>query len=205
MTEERQEEKPVPEPTLLDLFQGFFHRQDKLLGYMAETQRQTLTLLRAIAGVPVLPVPTLEAPAVTVEVTGITEDALEQLLKTPLAVMAWPLGRVKKKGTLTTTTSYQTLCSITVTKGKTFQLANISMSADQDVICKLVWQDKDLTPVYYVMAELPFDKWFPPRYHTDEGKSLLGDGSAKLELKVAYPSGGSASSYCAGEIVGDEV
>jgi len=72
----KQEEKPVPEPTLLDLFQGFFHRQDKLLEYMAETQRQMLMLLRTISGVPTLP-PT---PITSVEVAGITEEVLEKLL-----------------------------------------------------------------------------------------------------------------------------
>jgi len=200
----KQEEKPVPEPTLLDLFQGFFHRQDKLLEYMAETQRQMLVLLRTISGVPALPPAPAPAPSVTVEVTGITEEALEQLMQMPLPVMAYPLGRVKKKGTLASVgTTYTTVCEITVTDGKEFQLANFSLSGyGDDMWVKLVWQDKDLTPVFYVMEHLPFDKWFPPHYYTDEGKALLGDGKSKLQLKVRAEDG--TITVCDGELVGDE-
>jgi len=172
---------------------------------MAETQRQTLTLLRAIAGVPVLPVPTLEAPAAIVEVSGITEEGLERLLKTPLAVMAWPLGRVTKKGTsASVSTSYTTVCEITPTKDKTFELANFSISGyGDDIFVKLVWQSKDLTPVFYIMEHLPFVQWFPPHYFTGEGKPLLGDGSSKLQLQVRAEDG--TITVCDGELVGDEV
>lgn len=209
----KQEEKPVPEPTLLDLFKGWFTRQDRLLEYMAETQRQMLMLLRQISGVPAIPptappivIPPTAPPSVTVEVTGITEEALENLIKTPLPVVASPFGRVKKKGSLTETTeSYQTVCEILVTSGKEFQLANFSISADQDILCKLMWQDKDLTPVYYVMGKLPFVQWFPPKYYTEEGQPIVGDGKSKLQLKACYPTGGVASAYLEAEIVGDEI
>lgn len=207
----KQEEKPVPEPTLLDLFQGFFHRQDKLLEYLAETQRQMLTLLRTVSGVsPVLPPPPAPpilpptAAPVTVEVTGITEEALEKLMQMPLPVMAYPLGRVKKKGTLASVgTTYRTVCEITVTNGKEFQLANFSLSGyGDDMFIKLVWQDNDLTPVFYAMEHLPFVQWFPPHYYTDEGKALLGDGKSKLQLKVRAEDG--TVTVCDGELVGDE-
>jgi hypothetical protein len=202
-----QEGNKVPEATLLDLFQGFFHRQDKLLEYMAETQKQILVLIRAMSGVPpVLPPVLPSAPGVTVEVSGMTEEAFEKFMKMPLPVMAYPLGRVKKKGSLSaTTTSYVTVCEITVTEGKEFQLGNLSISADQDILCKLMWQDKALTPVFYVMGKLPFDKFFLPHYMTDEGKALVGDGKSKLQLQACYPTGGTASTYCEGEIVGDEL
>jgi hypothetical protein len=198
----KQEEKPVPEATLLDLFQGFFHRQDKLLEYMAQTQREMLILLRTISGVPPVLPPT--AAPVTVEVTGVTEEALERLMRTPIPVMAYPLGRVKKKGTLASVdTTYTTVCEITVTDGKEFQLANFSLSGyGDDMWAKLMWQDKDLTPVFYVMEHLPFDKWFPPHYFTDEGKPLVGDGKSKLQLKVRAEDG--TITVCDGELVGDE-
>jgi hypothetical protein len=183
----------------------FFHRQDELLGYVAETQRQSLALLRVLSGVPAgaaLPSPRIEVTAISdIAIKGLVQD----LLKAPLPVLAYPLGRIKKKGSLSATTeSYQTVCEITVTAGKTFNLANFTISADQDILAKLMWQNKDLTPVYYVMAKLPFVQWFPPHYCTDEGKALVGDGQSKLELKAAYPTGGSASTYCEGEVTGDE-
>lgn len=204
----KQEDKPVPEATLLDLFQGFFHRQDKLLEYMAETQRQMLALLRTISGaapaLPPLPPVLLPAPSVSVELMGITEEGLEKLMKTPLPVMAYPLGRVKKKGTLASVgTTYTTVCEITVTTDKELQLDNFSISGyGDDMFVKLMWQDKDLTPVFYVMEHLPFVQWFPPQYFTDEGKPLLGDGKSKLQLKVRAEDG--TITVCDGEIVGDE-
>lgn len=190
---------------MLDLFQGFFKRQDKLLEYMAQTQRQTLVLLRTMAGVPPVP-PVLPPtpPATPVEITVVNEAVLEQFMKTPLPVMAYPLGRVKKKGSkATVVTTYQTVCEITPTSEKTFELANFSISGyGDDMFVKLVWQDKDLTPVFYVMEHLPFVQWFPPKYFTDEGKPLLGDGKSKLELKVRAEDG--TITVCDGELVGDE-
>lgn len=131
---------------------------------------------------------------------------MKKLMATPLPVMAYPLGRVKKKGNLAaTTTEYVTVCEITVTSEKEFQLGNFCISADQDILAKLVWQDKDLTPAFYVMGELPFDKFFLPHYQTDEGKPLVGDGKSTIKLQACYPTGGTASTYCEGEIVGDEI
>lgn len=201
------EEKPVPPPTFWDLIERFFHRQDELQGYMAETQRQLLEIVRALSGVaPPIPV----APGARIEVTAISEVAMkglvQDLMKAPLAVYAYPLGKVKKRGSLSATTaSYETVCEITVNNGKTFQLGNFSISADQDILCKLLWQDKQLTPVFLVMAKLPFDKFFLPEYYTDDGKPLLGDGKSKLQLQACYPTGGTASAYLEGEIVGNEV
>jgi len=198
---EKQEEKPIPEATLLDLFKGFFTRQDRLLAYMAETQRQMLGLLRTISGVPpVLPT----VPSVSVEVAGVTEEALERLLRTPLPVIAAPWGKVKKKGSKSSVgTTYTTVCEITVTAEKEFQLSNFSLSGyGDDMFVKLVWQDKDLTSVFYVMEHLPFVQWFPPHYYTDEGKALIGDGKSKLQLQVRAEDG--TITVCDGEIVGDE-
>jgi len=201
---EPQEEKPVPPPTFWDMLSRFFHRQDELLGYVAETQRQSLALLRVLSGVPAgaaLPSPRIEVTAISdIAVKGLVQD----LLKAPLPVLAYPLGRVKKKGTLASVdTSYTTVCEITVTAGKTFDLANFSLSGyGDDMWVKLVWQGKDLTPVFYIMEHLPFVQWFPAKYYTDEGKALVGDGTSKLQLQVRAEDG--TITVCDGELVGDE-
>ncbi len=201
---EHQEEKPVPEPTLLDWFRGHFTRQDKLLEYMAETQREMLVLLRTLTGVPPTPPPVPPVVVTPVEITAISEVTLENLMKMPLPVMAYPFGRVKKKGTeASVSTTYKTVCEIEVTSGKTFELANFSISGyGDDMFVKLVWQTKDLTPVFYVMEHLPFVQWFPPHYYTDEGKPLIGDGKSKLQLQVRAEDG--TITVCDGELVGDE-
>jgi len=159
-----------------------------------------LMLLRTISGVPTLP----PVPGMSIELTGISKEALERLLLSPWPVIAYPLGRVKKKGTkASVSTTYVTVCEITVTDGKEFQLANFSLSGyGDDMWVKLVWQDKDLTPVFYAMEHLPFDKWFPPHYYTDEGKPLMGDGKSKLQLQVRAEDG--TITVCDGELVGDE-
>jgi hypothetical protein len=201
---EPQEEKPVPPPTFWDMLSRFFHRQDELLGYVAETQRQSLALLRVLSGVPAgvaLPSPRIEVTAISdIAVKGLVQD----LLKAPLPVLASPFGRVKKKGTLASVgTSYTTVCEITVTSGKTFDLANFSLSGYGDNMwVKLVWQGNDLTPVFYVMEHLPFVQWFPPHYYTDEGKALVGDGQSRLQLQVRAETG--TITVCDGELVGDE-
>lgn len=190
---------------MYDLFRGYFSRQDRLLEYMAESQRQILMLLRAYAP-PTLIVPPAApaAPSVSVEVAGVTVQAYEKLLRTPLPVTASPFGRIKKKGTqASVSTTYVTVCEIEPSNGKTFEPANFSLSGyGDDMFVKLVWQDKDLTPVFYIPEHWPLQQWFPPRYYTDEGKPLLGDGKSKLQLKVRAEDG--TVTVCDGELVGDE-
>jgi len=153
---------------------------------------------------PTPPVPPIVVTPTPIEVTAISDATLEMFMKTPLPVMAYPLGRVKKKGTqASVSTTYKTVCEIKPTSGKTFELANFSLSGyGDDMFVKLMWQDKDLTPVFYVMEHLPFVQWFPPHYFTDEGKPLLGDGASKLELQVRAEDG--TITVCDGELVGDE-
>jgi hypothetical protein len=177
---------------------------------MAETQRQILAMMKGPAGVTYAPFIVPGTPGtpiiVPVEVKSFTKETIEKMMQMPLPVMAAPFGRVRKKGSLAaTTTTYETVTEITVANEKEFELSNFSISADQDLVCKLLWQDKALTPIYYVMAKLPFDKWFPPKYYLEDGKPIMGDGKSKIQLQAAYLSGGTGSTICEGEIVGDEV
>lgn len=114
-------------------------------------------------------------------------------------VIAKPKGKIKAKGSVTTTSTYQTVAEITVTKDKTFHLAKLTVSCSEDVMVKIRWDGTDISIEYYVMAKLPFTDWFPWDYH-----AMLGDGTKKVDVQAKYPSGGTAATvYC--EICGEEV
>lgn len=191
------ETQPVPPQTWLDMFQSFFHRQDTLLGYMAETQREILALLRTLTGIP--------TPIIKVPPTPVTIVPPEYAY--PIPVLPEPLGRVRKFNptALITTASFAEVIGYAVTSGMEFDLANIAFSADQDTLVKLQWGGNDLTPTFYVAGKIPFVQWFPAKYYDPTGKPIVGDGQSKLSLQAAMPSGGSPTTYCFGEIVGDEV
>jgi len=112
-------------------------------------------------------------------------------------VIPRPKSTVKAKGSITTQSTYQTVCSITVPAGKTFHPTKMTVSCDQDVLAKLVWDGEDISIEYYVMGGIPFTDWYPYGWNPCEG-----DGTKKIELQVKYPSGG-ASGSCQGEICGE--
>jgi len=114
-------------------------------------------------------------------------------------VIPRPKGGVLKKGSVTTTASYQTVASHVVTNGKTFQLAKILVSCDTDVMFKLRWNGADISAEVYVPAKVPFTDWFPWDYY-----AMVGDGVKIFDIQAKYPSGGSAGT-CHVEIVGEEV
>jgi len=110
-----------------------------------------------------------------------------------------PKGGVLKKGSVTTTGTYQTVASHKVTTAKTFQLAKIIVSCGKDVLYKLRWNSVDISAEIYVAGTIPFPDWFPWDYY-----AMLGDGAKAFDVQVKYPSGGSAGT-CNVEIVGEEV
>lgn len=110
-----------------------------------------------------------------------------------------PKGGILKKGSVTTTASYQTVASHVVTNTKSFQLAKIIVSCDTDVMYKLRWNGVDKSAEIIVPANTPFTDWFPWDYLT-----MTGDGVKAFDIQVKFPSGGSAGTYNA-EIVGEEV
>lgn len=113
-------------------------------------------------------------------------------------VVPKPKSTRKAKGHITTSSSYQAVCSITVTNGKTFHPTKITVSCDQDVMAKLVWDGEDISIEYYIIGGVPFTDWYPYGWNP-----CKGDGTKKIELQVKYPSGGSAGT-CHGEICGEE-
>jgi len=114
-------------------------------------------------------------------------------------VIAKPKGKTKAKGSVTTTSTYQTVAEITVTNGKTFHLAKLTVSCSEDVMVKIRWDGTDISIEYYVMAKLPFTDWFPWDWHPCEG-----DGTKKIDVQAKYPSGGVAAMVFA-ELSGEEV
>lgn len=117
----------------------------------------------------------------------------------PAEVIPKPLGTTKAKGSATTTPDYATIAEIAVAKDKTFHLAKVVVSCSEDVMFKLLWDEEDISPEYYVMGKLPFTDWFPWSWHP-----CVGDGSKKFELQAKYPPGGTAGVVNA-EICGEEV
>lgn len=116
-----------------------------------------------------------------------------------LEVIPRPKGEIIEKGSVTTTTSYQTVASRVVTDGSTFQLAKIVVSCPEDVMYKLRWNGTDISAEVYIAGKLPFTDWFPWDYYTMEG-----DGAKTFDIQVKYPTG-SAADTCHAEIVGEEV
>jgi hypothetical protein len=195
------ETKQPPAPTIFDQINDLFKRQDALLGYIAETQREILQILRSSSPTPIIVRGPVTPVSLSIDTSG--------LLASPLPVLAEPLGRVRKftpsASPLVTTAVFQEVIGYKVTSGMEFDMAFFAISADQDVLVKLQWGGNDFTQVYYVMAKVPFVMWVPPKYYGPDGKPVIGDGSSTLSLQAAMPSGGSATAYCYGEIVGDEI
>ena len=120
-------------------------------------------------------------------------------VEAPFYVIPRPMGGKIAKGNITTTDSYQTVAELTVTNAKTFQLAKILISCDQDIMYKIRWNGTDISTEVYVPAGTPFTDWFPWDYYT-----MLGDGTKKIDVRAKYPSGGYGGT-CYAEINGEEV
>ena len=192
------------------------------MGYMAETQRQMLALWRAYTGIPAaapIVVPGAPAPTpslitvsptpVSISISPTAPEMWPLLVPAPLPVVAEPLGRVRKftPGTspIVTTATFQEVVGYAVTNTKEFDIAYFCISADQDVLAKIVWGSLDFTQTYYVVAKVPFVMYFPAKFYGPDGKPVVGDGKTKLSLQACYPSGGSATVNCFGELAGDEL
>ena len=129
---------------------------------------------------------------------------IEPLLKHYWQVVPKPTGPVRHYDKVTTTATFQTVAEITPSAGTTFYPAKIIVACLEDVEAQLFWDGKELGPMYKVMGKLPFTDWFPFDYQTILRRKLIGNGEIKLELKVRYPTGGTAAE-CYGEISGMEV
>lgn len=196
----------IPPPTFWDALAQLFSRRDKLLEYIAVTDRQILDMLatwltsQGIAVPPtvvVRPTPTIEAPMIPPPaVPGFPPE---------IRVIPKPTGPIVAQGSLAApTTSYAAVVSYTPTKDKRFQLTKITVSCSEDIIVQLTWGGDAITVPCYVMAKLPFTDWFPLDYHAVTHEQFFkGNGNTKLELKVKIPSGGTAAEVNA-EIVGEE-
>jgi len=133
-----------------------------------------------------------------VRVKGATTDEVSVTLSQQ-DIIPRPKGGILAKGSGTTTASYATVASRVVTNGKSFQLAKILVSCNQDVMYKLRWNGTDISAEVLLSAKIPLTDWFPWNYY-----SMPGDGAKIFDIQVKYPSGGSAGT-CFAEIVGEEV
>jgi len=121
----------------------------------------------------------------------------------PSEVIPKPKGDKGAKNTTgyATTSSYATVtgAEYTITKDKTFHLAKLVVSCDQDVLVKLRFDGTDQTIEYYVSGKLPTEFW----YAWGE-KSFLGDGTKKIDVQAKYPTGGATGTLWV-EFRGEEV
>jgi len=128
----------------------------------------------------------------------LVEKLREEIPLLAIKAIPKPTGEVKAKGSkVVGTTTYETVCEITVTEGKIFHPCKITASSKDSFWVKLVWNGEDISIEYYVSAGVPFTDWFPWGWNPCEG-----DGVKKLELKA---KGDTTSTTVFGEIVGEEV
>jgi hypothetical protein len=202
----------IPPPTFFDALSQLFSRRDKLLEYMAITDRQILDVLVAWAtsqGVTLPPTVIVGAPPAIPPPVVLPPPAIPPTIvpgiPPEMRVIPKPTGPIVNQGSLATpTTTYQTVAKYTPTKDKRFQLTKIAVSCAEDIIVQLFWGGETITIPYYVMAKLPFTDWFPLDYHLVTHEQFLkGNGSTELLLKAKIPSGGTVAEVNA-EIVGEE-
>ena len=111
-------------------------------------------------------------------------------------VIPRPKGGKKEKGSVTTTATYQTLCSYTPTRAKTFQLSKIVVSCEKAAWVKYRWDGADISCERLVDDKSILFEHFPWDYH-----SMVGDGSKAFDIQVKlYSEAGTAN----GEIVGED-
>jgi len=116
-------------------------------------------------------------------------------------VIPRPKGDKVHRGSATTGSSYAVVgnCKRTVTNGKTFNVAKITISCLSDVVAKITFGGSDISTEYNVSGKVPLTDWFA---YGD--KQAVGDGSKVLQVEAKYPSGGSADTVYA-ELAGEEV
>jgi len=205
MGEETRPQPEIPPPTFFDKLSQLFTRRDKLLEYIAITDRQILDMLAAWLTAQGIAVPPTVAITIPPTIPAIPPPTVPGI-PPELRVIPKPTGPIAQKGSLATpTTTYATVVSYTPNKDKRFQLTKIVVSCSEDIIVQLTWKGEAVTIPYYVMAKLPFSDWFPQDYYlVTHEEYFKGDGNTKLELKAKIPSGGTAAEVNA-EIVGEEV
>ena len=217
----RERSKTIPLPTLPDVLSRLFTRLDLLLEYIAreeerkrKTEEEILYVLNRIAvavgappvvpPIPKVPIPKVPIPKVPLVPPPEWKPMLDFLVMQFWQVAAKPTGPVRHYDKVTTTATFQTVAEITPSTGTRFYPAKIIVACLEDVEAQLFWDGKVLGPMYKVMGKLPFTDWFPFDYQTLLRRKLIGNGKIKLELKVRYPTGGTAAE-CYGEISGEEV
>lgn len=114
-----------------------------------------------------------------------------------LEVIPRPKGGVNDDGSITTTSSYQTVAEITVTDGYTFQVSRVVISAEKAAYVQFYWDGSAISPELLLDDYCILPLHFPWDYH-----EMIGDGSKKFEVKAKQYS---TASTVTAEIIGEEV
>jgi len=112
-------------------------------------------------------------------------------------VIPRPKGGIKETGSITTSATYAAVASRTVTKGKTFQLSKVVLSAEKASWFKYRWGGVDISSERLMDDKTIVIEHFPWDYH-----SMLGDGSKKFEVRARQDT--EVGTFTA-EIVGEEI
>lgn len=115
-------------------------------------------------------------------------------------VIPRPKGDVTLRGSATTTSDFAVVgdCKRVIDQGKTFEIAKIALSCDEDIVGKITFGGEDISIEYKVVGRVPITDWFPK-----DDKVCVGDGTKELRVEGKYPSGGAAGDLHA-ELVGEE-
>ncbi len=113
-----------------------------------------------------------------------------------LFIIPRPRGNTRAKGSITTGLGYTTIAELTITNGKTFNLAKIAISCETDSWVKVRWNGTDVSIEYLVTGGIPFTDWFPWNWYPMEG-----DGSKKVDIQAKHDG---VAGECSVELVGEE-
>jgi hypothetical protein len=112
-------------------------------------------------------------------------------------VIPRPVGGILQKGSITTTSTYQTVASHVPTGKKTFQLTKIVISASKASWFKFRWNGADISSERLMDDKTIVIEHFPWDY-----ADMVGDGSKSFDVQAKYDS---ESGACKVEIVGEEL
>lgn len=111
-------------------------------------------------------------------------------------VVARPKGGTSDLGN--TNVDNGVAAEITVTNGKTFHLAKVTLTSDVDCKAYIRWNGTRITPIYHLSASVPFTDWFAWDWTPCEG-----DGTKTLD--VFTPNVGTAGGTLYASLSGEEV
>lgn len=114
----------------------------------------------------------------------------------PMYIIPKPKGGVLEKGSVTTTSSYQTVATHTITNEKTFQLSKVVVSASKAAWIQYRWNGVVISAERNLDDKTILIEHFPYDYY-----EMIGDGSKLFDVQAKYDTEAGTVNV---EIVGEE-